>query len=180
MFNPQQVFQLASQLDICLANKPDTPPDIDASPEQIEQFSDALNQYTKSFMPQGAPSLTLSQLQAEMIRDMLAPNWSMQSIKIAAFEALAHLPMYAKQFGTEQSYREINSAREAVAHMNYILSALTMVQPAVETKEFIQFLRDPDTKVVAPLYNHLMALQYAEKLTRTWATIPVFAEGDPN
>jgi hypothetical protein len=167
---------LEASADACHVRFTYTPTDT----HPLEDFADHLNGTVKTFMPQGAPSLTLSVMQAELIRDILAPNWAMQSIKIAAFEALAHLPLYAKQFGTKQAYDEITAAREALAQMNYILSSLTMHQPVVETNQFIQFLRDPQTKIVAPLYNHLLALQYAEKLARAWQQIPVFAPGEAN
>lgn len=146
----------------------------------LENLAEALNTHVATFMPDGAPALTLSKLQAELIRDLLAPGWAMHSVKITAFEQLAHLPMYASTLGTPESYREVNAARQALGQIEYVLSALTMMKPEIDPKNFIQFLRDPETKIIAPLYNHLMALQYVEKLARAWQGIEVFQEGAPN
>lgn len=154
--------------------------DAEEIPPALDTFCGMLNEYTKTFMPQGAPALTLSKAQAELVRDMLAPPWCMHMIKITAFEQLAHLPLYAGTLGSPQAYAEVASARKAIQQIEYVLSSIVMQHPIVDPKEFIQFARDPDTKVVAPMYNHLMALQYAEKLGRVWQTIPVFDEGDAN
>jgi hypothetical protein len=145
-----------------------------------QTFVDHLNEFTKTFMPGGAPALTLSRAQAEIVRDLLAPGWCMHMIKITAFEQLAHLPMYATTLGSKQAYGEVAAARQAVAQIEYVLSSIVMQRPQVEPSAFIQFAQDPETKIVAPLYNHLMALQYAEQLTRVWQSIEVFAEGEAN
>ena len=171
MFDKSSVCKMASIAGAVLTiDHARTDPD---GLDPLDVFAGALNECVKLTLPDGAPSYALSQGQAEIIRDMFAPNWAMQSIKIAAFEALAHLPMYAPLFGTEKAYREVQSAREAVMQMNAVLSSFTDQQPAIDIKHFIQFAVDPATRIAAPLYNHLMALQYAEAIVRRWREIPM-------
>ena len=143
-------------------------------------LADHLNAFVDTFLPKGAPSLTLSKMQAEILRDFLAPAWCMHSIKLVTFEQLAHLPMYANTLGGEVALREIALTRQAVQDIEHILSSLVMERPAIQPARFITFAKDPQTGVLAPMYNHMAAQQYAIELTKAWSQIPVFAEGTAN
>lgn len=131
----------------------------------VQAFAEVLTAYVQGLLPEGVPAYTLSALQARAVITQLAPAWAAHTVK---FMALDFTMTAAPQTRLLVNIRAKKDTEDALKQIEYVLYALTALQPAPDVNVFMRL--EPNG---APIYDPDAANAYMRTLAQAWETMPL-------
>lgn len=128
------------------------------------RLAGALSVYIQGLLPSGKlPAYTLSALQARAVVELLAPGWSMHTVKLMALDYVSkRQPLLVRDM------RQLADTKKALQQIEFVLYALTALQPAPDVNVFMSTREDG-----VPVYNPDAAMSYQVTLTEAWHNMPL-------